>query len=122
MKLNKLSILLLQVACLIPLQAHADSHTHPARLEGFIHRTAPSTCLSKEKAEAEARELAVKSAKNYCRSEGYGWRAATVKDLGNLDCHSCGGGNVKCDYAGVSLECRKAEPQLSLLGWFVAQR
>jgi hypothetical protein len=101
-------------------QAHADTHR---AIDGVIHRAAQSSCLAKEQAEGEARELAIKSAKTYCRSEGFGWRAAKVKNMGNLDCHRCDDNRFRCGYSGVSLECRKAEPQLSsFLGWLSAER
>jgi hypothetical protein len=104
----------------LPQQAHADTHR---AIDGVIHHATQSSCQPKEKAEGEARDLAIKSAKTYCRSEGFGWRASTVKNLGNLDCHRCDDSRFKCGYLGVSLECRKAEPQLSsLMGWLSAQR
>jgi hypothetical protein len=104
----------------LPQEAHADTHR---AINGVIHHASQSSCQPKEKAEVEARDLAIKSAKTYCRSEGFGWRASKVKNLGNLDCHRCDDSRFKCAYLGVTLECRKAEPQLSsLMGWILALR
>jgi hypothetical protein len=104
----------------LPGEAHADTHR---AIEGLIRHATLSSCQPKEKAQSEAKDLAITSAKTYCRSEGFGWRASTVKHLGNLDCHRCDDSRFKCGYLGVSLECRKAEPQLSgLIGGLSAQR
>jgi hypothetical protein len=103
-----------------PQETHADTHR---AIDGVIQHATQSSCQPKEKAEVEAKDLAMKSAKTYCRSEGFGWRASTVKNLGNLDCHRCDDSRFKCGYLGVSLECRKAEQQLSsIMGWLSAQR
>ncbi len=120
MELLKIGLVVVQIACFVPLQAFAD--THRVINDGVVRHAPLSKCLDREKAEGEARDLAIASAKTYCRTEGFGWRAASVKDMGSLDCHRCGDSRFKCGYSGVSLECRKAEPQLSLLEWFSAQQ
>jgi hypothetical protein len=85
-------------------------------LSTTLHELPASSCSGQQKAEEEANNLALKSAQTYCRSEGYGWRAASIKTLGNLDCRPCDSGGVQCGYAKASLECRKAEPKLSWIG------
>ncbi len=120
MNLFKLSFLTLIVSSLFPLQSFAD--THPPLVDKVIHHAPQSPCLSKDIAESKAKELAVNSVKSYCRSEGFGWRSSLVKNLGKLDCHRCGDTDYTCGYSNVSLECRKADPQLSLSEWFSAER
>jgi hypothetical protein len=110
-------LLALALACPWPA-AQADA---PGLvLNSSLQQTPQSGCLSREKAEAEAGSLALKSAQTYCRSEGFGWRAASVKDFGSLDCRRCDNGQFSCGHAKVALECRKAEPKLTWLGWFSA--
>ena len=116
MNLLKQAMFLTPIA--LSLLFTTQAYAHRTASDGVIHHVAPSACQIVETAEAEARDLAIKSAKDYCRKEGFGWRAATIKDIGNLDCRRCDGGRVKCGYTGLALECRKAEPQLSLLEWF----
>ena len=118
MKLIKSGLIVAQLFVLLP--AHAD--THPEMLPGVISQAPNSSCQAREIAEGEARDLAVNAIKTYCRSEGFGWRAASVKNLGKLDCRPCGGNRTQCGYSGVALECRKAEPQASWLGWLSARR
>ena len=120
MNLNTLCFIVLQLAFIIPSPAQAD--THPPLVGKVIHHTPQSSCLVKDDAEAQAKDLAVTSAKSYCRSEGFGWRSSSVKNLGNLDCHRCGDNHYSCGYSNVSFECRKADPQLSLSEWFSAAR
>ncbi|MFM8330996.1 MAG: hypothetical protein ACKN9T_04855, partial [Candidatus Methylumidiphilus sp.] len=82
-----------------------------AAISAELPQARQSSCLRREQAEVEAETLARQSAQTYCRSNGYGWRAASVKQFGRLDCQRCGdGGQVSCGYAHIALECRKAEP------------
>ncbi len=106
---------ILTVLCLaFPVEPSAG--TEGLVLTTAIQEVPQSSCLSRDKAEEEAGSLALKSAQTYCRSEGFGWRAASIKELGNLDCHRCDSGKVSCGYTRVSLECRKAEPRLTWIG------
>lgn len=107
--------IIVALCLLLAVEAHAD--THETIVSGIIPASSQSACQSEKKAEAEAEKIALKSAQTYCRSEGYGWRAASVKELGSLDCHRCGDDRVSCGYSKISLECRKAEPKLTWLGW-----
>ena len=110
-------LFILAAGCLVlSLEAQADSHGRI--VNASLHEVTQSACLPRAKAEAEAEKLALKSAQVYCRKEGFGWRAASVKDLGNLDCQRCDGDHYSCGYSKTSLECRKAEPKLSWSGWF----
>ncbi|MDD5034604.1 MAG: hypothetical protein PHE55_07570 [Methylococcaceae bacterium] len=77
-----------------------------------------SLCSSKVDAEQAAKAIMRETVRNYCRSQGYGWRAATIKDHGELNCQLCGEKQVSCGYSKVRLECRKPESRLSWLGWF----
>ncbi len=81
-----------------------------------FNKAPPSACQRKESAEAEARESVFRAAQTYCRSEGFGWRSSSVRDLGKLECLPCDANRFNCVYSGVSLECRKPE-RVSLLGW-----
>lgn len=112
--------LILASACLLP-PAGAQADTHRPALDAKIQETPRSACLGREQAEAEAGNLALKSAQTYCRREGFGWRAAQVKDFGALDCQRCGGGQTSCGYAALALECRKAGPRLALTGWLAGK-
>jgi hypothetical protein len=96
----------------------ASADTHKPLTNASLQTSKTSACLPKAKAEAEAEALAQKAAQTYCRKEGFGWHAATVKTLGNLDCQRCGTEAYACVYSDASLECRKAEPKLSWSGWF----
>ena len=118
MKLIKSIIIVAQLCVLLPAQAD----THPESLAGVIGQAPNSSCQTKEIAESEARDLAINAIKTYCRSVGFGWRAASLKNLGKLDCRPCGGNRTQGGYSGVALECRKAEPQASWLGWLSAWR
>ena len=120
MKLNIFCFVVLQLAFIIPSPAQAD--THPPLVGKVIHQAPKSSCLVKDDAEGQAKDLAVTSAKSYFRSEGFGWRSSSVKDLGSLDCHRCGDDHYSCGYSNISFECRKANPQLSLSEWFSASR
>ena len=119
MNVLKNALIFASIALFVAFSTQAYAHRTVS--DGVIHHVAQSACQVAEKAEAEARDLAIKSAKDYCRKEGFGWRAASIKDIGNLDCHRCDGSRVKCGFTGLALECRKAEPQLSLLEWFSVQ-
>jgi len=116
MKMPSLWRVLALTCALLAVEAQAD--TQNLILSKDLQATPPSACLSREKAELEAGGLALKSAQAYCRSEGFGWRAAVVNNFGNLDCQRCGGSQFSCGYANVNLECRKAEPGLAWLKWF----
>lgn len=100
------------------LACAAQADTHGPSLETALGRLPHSACLGLAKAQAQAGDLAVKAAQTHCRSEGFGWRASSVKDFGKLDCRACGNGAYACAYAEIALECRKAEPKLSWAGWF----
>ena len=111
-------LLLLTGVCLLSA-AESQAGNQVVALSTSLQETPRSVCSGRGQAEIEAGNLLLKSAQHYCRSEGFGWRAAVVKDLGNLDCQRCGGGaGFSCAYTKVSLECRKAEPKLSWAGWF----
>jgi len=115
MKLSN-ALMILAIACSVSiLEAQAD--TQGLVLSTGLKETPHTACLSRENAVAEAGGLALKTAQAYCRSEGFGWRAAAVKDLGQLDCHRCDNGQYSCGHTHVALECRKAEPKLTWLGW-----
>jgi len=116
MKFSTTATAFVLAACLaLPVESPAG--TEGLTLGTAIQNIPQSTCSSREKAEAEAWSLALKSAQTYCRSEGFGWRAASVKEFSSLDCRSCDAGRVSCGYAKVALECRKAEPKLTWLSW-----
>lgn len=116
--MKSLKALPVLLACCFFMSAEALADTHGMVLGTALHETPQSACLSRDKAEAQAGELALKTAQTYCRSEGFGWRASSVKDFGNLDCQRCDSGRYICSYLNVSLECRKAGPKLSWAGWF----
>lgn len=105
------------IACLFA-STMSLADTHGMVMSGTIYVGTPSTCQSHENAEAEAEKLALKSSQTYCRSEGYGWQAASVKHLGNLDCEACGNNQITCSYSKIALECHKAKPILNWLAWF----
>lgn len=111
------AILFILLASCLALSGESRADTHAPIINASLRQIPQSACLTRAKAEADAEMLALKSAQGYCRSSGFGWRAASVKDLGKLDCQPCGGG-YSCGYSKTSLECRKAEPKLSWSGWF----
>jgi len=110
--------LFVMAASFLVLSLNSQAETHRPIESASLHQIPQSACLARAKAEAEAEKLALKSAQAYCRSSGFGWRAASVKELGNLDCQRCDGEHYSCGYSKTSLECRKAEPKLSWSGWF----
>lgn len=116
MKSHKAPLILAAICFCLSLGSQADTHGPIASAN--LQQIPQSACLTRAKAEEEAEKLALKSAQVYCRSEGFGWRAASVKELGNLDCRRCGNEHYTCGYSKASLECRKAEPKLSWAGWF----
>jgi len=120
MKSHKI-LFILAASCLF-LSVESQADTHGPIVDTRLHQIPQSACLARDKAEAEAQKLALKSAKDYCRSSGFGWRAASVKELGNLDCQRCDSGQYRCGYSKTSLECRKAKPKLSWSEWFSDSR
>lgn len=98
----------------------AAAYTHPQHQLGAIHHAPTSACLSREKAEAEAMDLVFKSAQRYCRSEGFGWHAASVSDVGRLSCQPCDESHYSCGFSTIALECRKVDRIGGLLDWFSA--
>jgi hypothetical protein len=118
MKTQTIPLCLFAGCLLLSLAAQAD--THGPLLKANLQEIPRSACLARPQAEGEAEKIALKSAQTFCRSEGFGWRAALLKDLGKLDCQPCGEGRSTCAYNRAALECRKAEPQLSWNGWLSA--
>ncbi len=79
-----------------------------------------STCSDRLAAEKSAKDLAMGAVRSHCRTQGYGWRAATVKDLGKLSCNSCGRDEFACGYDTVRLECRQTQRHsgwTDFVGW-----
>lgn len=116
MKTQSVPLSMAAICLVFSIGAGAD--THGSTVSTALQATPKSSCLAHGRAEAEAERLALKSAQTYCRSEGFGWRAASIKNIGNIDCRRCGGEQISCGYEQVSLECRKAESKLSWAGWF----
>jgi len=100
----------------IPVQADGIAKS----ITGVIPDAPQSPCLSKPEAERAAQNLALSSAKNHCRGQGYGWRAASVKDLGKLNCSSCSQDGYSCAYSRVTLDCSQPPAKFGwgdLVGW-----
>jgi hypothetical protein len=104
-------------ACFLVFSLQSQADTRGLIVSTSLQQIPQSSCLTRVKAEAEAYRLALKSAQDYCRGSGFGWRASSVKELGNLECQRCTGVGYSCGYSKTSLECRKAEPKLSWSGW-----
>lgn len=113
--------IVLAVICLASIEAMAEPLNNGIVLVGNINEVPNSTCMSRNHAENEARNLALKVAQTYCRKEGYGWKSSSIKEYGNLECNSCGGERVTCRYSDVSLECRKPESKLTWLSWLAGK-
>ena len=113
MNVLKNALIFASIALFVAFSTQAYAHRTVS--DGVIHHVAQSACQVAEKAEAEARDLAIKSAKDYCRKEGFGWRAASIKDIGNLDCHR----SMAAGSSAVSRALRwsAAKRNLSLACW-----
>jgi len=110
----------LALAALVPAIATL-ADTHAGSLSTIVEQTTPSACLNRTKAEDEAETLAMRSATHHCRSAGFGWRAASVKDFGKLDCTRCGNGLYSCSYLNISLDCDKRNSKPNWKPWIIGR-